>query len=307
MYVEEGEAETSEAGDDPFSALGLHPALASADEVRASFRRQAIERHPDKVRGGGDAFDLSALVEARDRALEMVDARPSPSRWAVWVACTVLRTTRAKPIELGLDVDLEDMHRARVKKVCIGVHRVDAKKPPFERTRQTLFVRLVNPSREEMIDEVVFRGAGDDPPAAVLSRGAVKGYKRGDVVVRVRLIAHPTYSPDTIVRPCDLHANASVSLLGHYQGETVRLPHPAGGPSEEVVEVHYPAADADRSEEDAMRRVRTLAGLGLPYVDGDGRSVRRGDLYVFMRVALPPLRSARELEALREWGPASRV
>jgi DnaJ-class molecular chaperone len=301
----EYDAGCEDESDDPFSALGLHPTLAGAQEVRAAFRRLAIETHPDKHGGGhhsrdGTSADFSALVDARDRALVAIAARPPPWRWAIWVASTILRKTHADAIEVALDVELADLHRARVKKVCLGVFRVG--KTPFRRTRQTLFVRLVNPTREDLIDRVVFRGAGDDAPAAVLLSDASRGI-RGDVVVRVRVVAHPTYAPDTVLYPCDLHVKAAVSLLGHYTGETVRLPHPNGSGD---LAVEYPKIEKNDSnyDDDIGRRVRTLHGMGLPYVGGDG-AVHRGDLYVFMRVVMPRIGSLAELEGLRAWPPAS--
>lgn len=49
-------------------ALGLDVG-ATADDVRAAFRRKAHEEHPDK----GGLGDMGKLVEIRDRALGYVE------------------------------------------------------------------------------------------------------------------------------------------------------------------------------------------------------------------------------------------
>ena len=230
------DARGDHAGKNPFNALGLHPALASGDDVRAAFRRLALSRHPDKSKSEAVDFDFAALVDARDRALAVVDARPSPAQWAVWVACTVLGETVARPIDVDLDVTLDDLHGARVKKVVLGVIRVaPTGVAPFSRQRQALFVRLVSPSRETPIGTLFFRGCGDDAPAAVLlgcGDGPLSATgppnERGDVRVHVRVLEHPTWAPDPVLFPgSDLHATVAVSLRAAYLGERVRVPHPS--------------------------------------------------------------------------------
>ena len=300
---------TSGGGTDPFSALGLHPFLATAQDVRAAFRRLAIELHPDKQTATSCCRegDLAGLVETRDRALRMIDARPPPWQWAVWVLCTVLSKTSAETIELPLDVELADLHRANVKKVCFGVHRARPGVAPFSRIRQTVYVKLLCQNRDHLLDRVVFPGVGDDPPHDVLlGRHPIGGSRRGDVVVRIRLVAHPVYWTDPVLSPCDLHAKAAVSLLGFYTGERVRLPHPAE--ERESLDIDFPAAGLGEIDADVLRegRVHVFQGMGLPFACGDG-DVDRGDLYVFLRVALPRLDSLSEIDQLRAWGPSCRI
>lgn len=302
--------------EDPFSALGLHPFESSAQDVRAAFRRLAIELHPDKRGGqeGSVSFSFSRLVELRDRALEMIDERPPPWQWAVWLASALLSATTAATLEIPLEVELADLHCARVKKVCISVNRVsegdaegDAKGKG--KRRQTLFVRLVCPSRHAMIDRVEFPGLGDDPPADVFL-GRRQG-RRGDVVVVVRVAEHPTYMPDPVLYPCDLHANVAVSLVAFYAGERFRLPHPSGRGEEEEEEVvvEFPATGLGEVDADAVRNGRVVAieGMGLPFAGPESGTLSRGTLYVFFRVALPTLRDPSEIDRLRAWPPGRRI
>lgn len=293
--------------DDPFSAFGLHPFESSAQDVRGAFRRLAIELHPDK-RGASSAVSsvsFSRLVELRDRALEMIDERPPPWQWAVWAACSLLSATTAATLEIPLEVELADLHLGRVKKVCIVVDRVpDRRREGWtQRQRQTLFVRLVCPSRHALIDRVEFPGLGDDPPADIFL-GERRG-RRGDVVVVVRVREHPTFMPDPVLYPCDLHANVAVSLLSFYAGERVRLPHPGGG--KEALVVEFRATGLGEVDSDVVRngRVVALEGMGLPFFAA-GDMCCRGALYVFFRVALPTLRDPSEIDQLRAWPPASR-
>jgi hypothetical protein len=314
---------------DPFAVLGCG-ADADEDAVRSAFRRLALEVHPDKDAARPDVAveprptqhrapsSFSALVDARDRAiasvrgrstpgLQLADARQSLSvgaSWAIGVACSVLSATTARPIDVDLSVSFEDLYHARVKKVGIGVHRVGA---AFVRQRQMLFVRLVNPARDAALcadgAPMVFAGIGDDPPASVLL-GRVGG-TRGDVHVRVRVEVHPTYSPDPVLYPCDLHANVAVGLRGHYLGETVALPHPGGGHEPPVTATYgapSPEGDGVTDATDAdTRQVRVFRGMGLPYAIGGGSKRDRGDLYVFMTVQLPRLTIA-ERDALAATG-----
>lgn len=364
--------------DDPFVTLGLsHDGTLTAEHVHSAFRRAALSTHPDKA-GPASSDAFARLKDARDRALSIlmlgddghgrdgtggeaaamtVNAGVSwAMQWAAQVAFEAVRSREARPIVLDLDVSMEDVYHARVKKVVISVLRVGGERP-FERTRQTLYVRLLSRDGPDGSLDVVFPGAGDDPPAAILlglqgwsrlfeHRGTPPPPPRSDVTVRVRVLPHHAFRRDLLVRKCDLHADATISIQGHYLGETIELAHPSGTP----VTVRTSSSSDDDNDNDnpedcgieegmgrgrrgGRRQVRVLHGMGLPYLDanadadadrpqgggggGGGHrrrdhasaSYKRGDAYVFIETRLPTLDLGRQdvLDALATLAKASTV
>lgn len=333
--------EDAEAEGDPFEVLGMPPlpdicdvadsALPRDEEVHSAFRRATPQCHPDKSGGSRAAFER--LVCARDRALAALararrgergssrdvgadhdvmwrpDGMPTGVGWAVYLAGEVVRRhATAKALEIDLDVSLADVYHARVKKVVLGVLRAGGDKP-FERTQQTLYVRLLPHGPDGTLDVVRFPGAGDDPTALILLGGHASGFAeplakklRGDVVVRIRMRPHKAFHRDPVLRACDLHATADVTLEGHYLGQRVELPHPSSkarplvaqyeGRASASSELAAGEGGCGREIRDGRlpRQVCSFPGLGLPYSLEDGGTAR-GDAYVFLEVRLPELRT----------------
>ena len=317
------------SGIDPFATLGLNAATATVEDVNASFRRLALAHHPDKNPEDPEAAakEFVKLKSARERAIARLEnphslledgasnevATVDPMvNWAlIWMhrmTYEIAKSKEAKPVEVDLEVSLEDVLHARIKKVVLGVLRADSGEP-FKRTRQTVFVRLLPKLMEDgtISLDAIFPAMGDDPPLAILLGFDV--WKdmidvdtlppRSDVIVRVHVKPHEVYSIDTVLRGCDLHATLNVSLEGRYLGERFELPHPALDPSQTLPVDYLPS-------EENERQVRVFKGMGLPYDSGKSGNRDQGDLYVIMEPKLPPtveLDDPRVREALALLGP----
>jgi hypothetical protein len=339
-FVLPSDRERSEA-DAAFSLLGLalerQRGAVSDDDVRRAFRRRCLEVHPDKrlqqqpqqppqLEGDGEPqqqqqqqqrqadVGIAELVVARERALSALRADPSGVDWSVLLAHMAWSAAAAQDIVLDLDVTLDDVYHARVKKIVVSVVR----RPCFTRGLQTVYVRLARARRDEKLAAArVFRGLGDDSPAAMLygEHAPEDARRRGDIRVRVRVADHPVYAPDPVLHPCDLHADVPFGLVARYYGATVALDHFGGAP----VSVTYDPLNAQD------RQVCMFPGLGLPYGGdcggrcrgrgpGSGSSQRsgdppeRGDLFVFLDLRVPwPGDSDDERRAVLADGSVRRV
>ena len=288
---------------EPFDILGLNADTAKVDDINAAFRKLALHCHPDKNPHSGAAEEFSNLKDARDRAILFVentsdafaasaasDASPASAvvdpmvSWAVsWMTRMTYEIAKnkaaAKPVEVDIDVSLEDVYHARTKKVVIGVLRADSGEP-FKRTSQVVYVKLIQ--RGDSLD-AVFPGMGDDPPLAILMgfdvwKNMVEVETlppRSDVIVHVHVKNTTVFRRDAVLRSYDLHADVSVSLEGRYVGETFELKHPSGNP----LTVEY---EGGKEEE---RQVKVIKGMGLPF--HSNKKISRGDVYVFMEPRMP--------------------
>ena len=225
--------------------------------------------------------DASDASDASGQAPQ-ASAEPGPVDWAVYVANRLVSCTRARTLQMDLDVSLEDIYKGSTKRLGISVLRA-VQPGPFSRVRQEIIVPLSGDALEHRFD-----GVGDDAPAAMMGilSGAEAVRRRGDVVVRIRPLPHDVFSVDQIISPLDLQATLHVSLLHHYLGGKLALRHLSG----ETLEVEYEgcccSSDGERDGGDGQyRQVKVYKGYGLP---DSTRSVR-GDLYVFLVLRLPKL------------------
>jgi DnaJ-class molecular chaperone len=282
---------------EPFDILGLNADTATVDEINAAFRKLALHCHPDKNPDSRAAEEFSSLKDARDRAIFIVENPTTFSsedltavavdpvvNWAVsWMThmtYEIAKSKEAKPIEVDIEVSLEDVYHARTKKVVIGVLRADSGEP-FKRTRQVVYVKLIH--RGDSLD-AVFPMMGDDPPLAILMGFDV--WKdmvdvetlppRSDVIVHVH-VKNAFFRRDTVLRSYDLHADVTVSLEGRYVGESFELEHPSGT----SLTVEY---EGGKDEE---RQVKVIKGMGLPFQSSSDKGFSRGDMYVFMDPRMP--------------------
>lgn len=296
---------------DPFIVLGLDASTCnSPEEVCSAFRRLALRVHPDKV-PSGDVSEFDKISLAKDRALQILAERedgkswggggltidtilsmmrsrtaaPGPVDWAVYVANRLVNCTKARTLQMDIDVTLEDIYSGHSKRLGISVLRAacikrSQQQQPYRRVRQELIVPLSGDVMEHR-----FEGAGDDAPASLMGIGMEpheKARRRGDVVVRVRPSPHGVFTIDQVISPLDLHTTVHVNLAQHYLGGTFQIQHLSG----EMIEVDYqPSAAGSDGGDGQYRQVKVLRGYGLP----DSTQSRRGDLYVFLVLVLPKL------------------
>lgn len=273
------------ATDADYEALGLRrPATQS--EARAAFRKLALRLHPDKNGGCREAeARFKRVVVAYRAVLDEAPQQPPPPHHhqhhqcvramgdalrSVLVWLLVASTSAPEDIGVEIEVSLADACAARVKRLQIAVMRRAA--PGWSELRkasQLLYLRVDAACAAPSGSVHRFPGAGDDP---VFPTG-----RRGDVVVTVRLLRHPTFRPDTVYSSMDLHAEVPVTPRDYYYGTTACIEHDDGGPP--VV-----ASYLGRSG----RRVHVEKNRGLP----DVVSGTRGDLYVFFELRMPRLDDA---------------
>lgn len=299
-------------------------------KIQSLFRKEALLVHPDKQQPQAsneapspkDIPSFADLVAARDDALarlargegdadrEEIGKMASEFMWKMGEMA--LQMVDASPIDITLEVDLEDVYHARVKKLVVGVLRADAP-TPFERQSKTFYVPLIPRGRDGVLDDVIFKGEGDDPIADILLGGRIRtSWSRSDVRVKLQVRPHPVFVRDPVLHACDLHASVQVTLEQHYRGARFSLPHPSG--KEVVAKYHGMASGSSKRKVGSLKQVRFLRGKGLPYrqedatttttTTSDATVLSRGDAYVFMEVVLPRLQATdleddHVIEALR--------
>lgn len=155
------------------------------------------------------------------------------------------------PIRVKLTVSLEEVYAAVVKRLNVRV-----KTPTSACVHRNLYVHLLGPE-----PEYCFCGQGDEDDLG----------RRGDVIVRLDVLDHPTHRMDAVVNRYDLHTTCRVSLMDYLYGRTYAIPHLDGT----VLEATYPAQSG--------MRVAVVPGKGLL----DPATKERATLYVFFEVSLP--------------------
>ena len=153
-----------------------------------------------------------------------------------------------RDIIIAMDVTLEEVYQARIKKLVVLLS---------DASRVTLYVSLLEPSEEHR-----FIGHGD--------AHALTG-ERGDIVVRIVVLPHPTFSIDTVLSIYDLNTTVYVPFLDYLYGNTYKITHLDGN----VLEVTYEAQSG--------RMGLAIEGKGL----SKGTADERGTLHVFFEVILP--------------------
>jgi hypothetical protein len=279
---------------DAYAELGLGGGQgATVSDVRAAYKRLALERHPDKRRDVPsseasrdfarlhDAFRVASADAAKTQGLKSVvllNAVELAKACLVWMSVVLMHGACAQvpvnvpqwALQLTIDVTLEDVYHARVKKVSLLVLRYEGRDTSApRRCTQAILIPL-----RGYVDSYEFPGMGDDlSPAG----------PRGSVHVMVRIKPHAVYNIDTVCSRYDLHVNVSLTPEEYYYGKSIMLPHMSGT----VLDVSYPG-HAVRPLGASQSRTHICRRHGLPYHARDGGDAR-GDLYVFYDLALPDL------------------
>lgn len=252
---------------------------ASQEDVRAAFRRRALETHPDKT-GGADA-EFRAVSEAynvlRDPTSRRIydacmDAGSSDLvRCLVDLLARCVNDWRARgdgaptppatmTLSVRIEATLKEVYDRAVKCVRVRVHGV----PGTDHV--TLYVPLAGAQRRH-----VFKGLGDAAPDGT----------RGDIHVDVDMMFPEHVRQDDVIDPLDLHVDHALSLYEYLFADQVMI---TLDPDMEPVPVPYMCG----------QRIACIDGAGLP---GTGHGVR-GTLLVHFTLE-PPTLSTERREALR--------
>jgi len=165
---------------------------------------------------------------------------------------------RSQDLEHEVEISLEEAFGGAQRIVELDGRRLEVKIPAGVKTGSRV------------------RVAGEGPSAG--SRGA----SRGDLYLRMKVLAHPTFER----RDDDLYCELPVDLFAALLGGEVRVPTLAGS-----VVLRIPAGTQSG-------RTFRLSGQGMPKLRS---SQDHGDLYAKVRVMLPEKLDEREQKLVGEW------
>jgi curved DNA-binding protein len=172
--------------------------------------------------------------------------------------------TRGEDHHAKVLIDLEDAWRGATRKITLQVPEVDAQGRVHTRER-VLSVRIPAGIREGQ--QIRLAGQGASGPGSGPA---------GDLYLEIRFRPHPFYRVDGR----DLYLELPVAPWEAALGTAAKVPTPAG-----TVDLKIPAGSG------SGRKLR-LKGRGIP-----GKSP--GDLYVVLKIALPPADTARAQDLYR--------
>lgn len=243
---------------------------ATADEIKRAYKRLALAYHPDK--NGGDDTMFKKINHAYQILGEPSTRREYDARAGAGgaslsdllsklVKAVIRAVSEAKktsgreeaerPVtRIPIRASLEDVFRARIKKI---VARIKPSSDSAEFVSKTFYISLLSYK-----SCYVYPNQGDGG---------------GDLVFDLEIDPHETIKIDSLVCPHDLYVDRTISLYEFYYGARVRVAHVDG----ETIEC------AKTFEDGSMTSV--FKNRGLPYKEDE--AIRRGDLYVFYRIAEP--------------------
>jgi len=252
------------------------------EEIRKAYKRRALETHPDKIPGGdNEAFkevatayavlsgqtdhmtDLKATMahiftpDFIAQVLKSVITVMESRREAAAAAASTYVNTKPKTIHLDLEVTIEDLYRARVKKLSVKVLRFNKFSQQLEESVHTIYICLKNYQLRYK-----FKGVGDE---------AFGGEQRSSNMVHLQIMKDPRVRLDNLLGTYDLYIDHCVSLKDYYLAKTIQLL------LWDDVEIDVPY---ERGQKCAM-----IADAGLPFTEQDVE--KRGTLYVFFDLKLP--------------------
>lgn len=297
----------SSPNDDPYIILGVSKD-ASADEIKKAFRKLALQHHPDKVKGNdsefkrinnayqilsdpdkrrlydmcssmnGDGinFDLNDLLT---KLLNLVFQVLLNKKDSVVETKQAVKRNRTRDLHLQITVSLRELYHKQVKKLSIKVKRAD-EKGNLTIQQIPIYLSLLNYE-----DQYVYKGIGDE---YIVEGNVVKS----DVIVHLKVLDDPHIHLDKFVCKYDLYIEREMTLYQYYFGYDETIDYFGG-----VLQIKHTYVP---SRDDHLRLtssvVKVEKGYGLPYYDEEEGIEKRGDLYVYFRVKLPPKSNDVEFE-----------
>lgn len=296
---------------DLYKVLGLSRD-ASQDDIRRSFKKLALQHHPDKK--GGDDTEFKRINEAyqilsdpdkrkiydmqyedninvdllgkfasilmnivHDKLKEKMAASKSQAS-----SKSSKVVERPEPLVLKVSVTVEELYNAKVKKIVVKVkRRVEDGKYIFK--SKSLYISLLNYK-----DQYKFDNQGDD-----CSDGDES--KRGDIIVKLDILPDTDkgVSVDTLFCKYDLHIERQMTLYQYLYGLDVNVSYYN---NDMIAVTAQPYAREYLQDDGYYNYVHEVADKGLPYVDGNEQSknksddvddedcVKRGKLYVYFKL-----------------------
>lgn len=182
---------------------------------------------------------------------------------------------KVKSIFVKMQVDIQDIYNASVKKLVVRVKRKEGNEMVFKSI--PVYISLLD--YEQVY---IFEQEGDD--------GIEEGVPRGDIIVKLDIISQavPSVSIDNIISKYDLHIEKEMTLYEYYYGINTQFSYFNG----EVINIKHITTRKDKEQHTYYNFVHEVKGKGLPYSEetSEGKYTdKRGDLIVFFKLTLPGL------------------
>lgn len=287
---------------DLYIVLGLSRD-ATEDDIKRHYKKLALKYHPDKNAGNdlqfkkiNEAYQILSDVDKR-RVYDMqfeenlnVDLLSKFASILMNVVHEKLKekvgnakqakkdaknnaeeSDKAPPINLKLDVNLEEIYNCKVKKLIIKVKR-RTYNGGYEFVSKPIYISLINYQLK-----YVFEGQGDD--------GHNETVQRGDIVVKIT-IKNDNYrqiSIDSMFCKYDLHLECTMTLYEYLYGLDVVVPYF----NEESLSIKAkPSAREQLHNDGYYNYMHEIQEKGLPFVKDEGEEIQRGKLYVYFKLLL---------------------
>jgi DnaJ-class molecular chaperone len=294
---------------DPYSVLGLTK-TASAAEIKSAFRKLAKKYHPDQSKEPkakerfaeiGQAYEIVGDEKKRaafDRGEIDAEGKPRAPQFEGFGAQgprgagADFRNFRfdfgaGDASGRGFDADvLSELFGggmgARARGPAKGEDVAVGVTVPLVQVATGGEVRVALPTGK-MLDVAIPKGVEEGKSIRLRGQGqpGPRGGPAGDAIVTIRYAAHPLFK----VEGRDLRLDLPITLYEAVLGAKVRCPTLDG-----AVEITAPAGTSSG-------RVLRLRGKGLPAAG----ETAAGDLFVTLRIALPPEEDAALAALMREW------
>ena len=286
---------------DPYTVLGLAK-TASAAEVKSTFRKLAKKYHPDQSKEPkakerfaeiGQAYEILGDDKKRaayDRGEIDADGRPRAPQFEGFSAGP---GGNFRNFEFGggdargFDPDIfaelfGNSMRTRAKAPARGDDVLVSVTVPLAQVASGGDVRVTLPTGKTL-DVAVPVGFEDGRAIRLRGQGepGARNGPPGDAIVTLHYAPHPFFK----VEGRDLRLDLPITLYEAVLGAKVRAPTLLG-----AVEISVPAGASSG-------QVLRLRGKGLPAAGDSGA----GDLFLALRIALPPAEDKALVELMREW------
>ncbi len=291
---------------DPYTVLGLAK-TASAAEIKSTFRKLAKKFHPDQSKEPkakerfaeiGQAYEILGDEKKRaafDRGEIDAEGRPRAPQFEGFGAGPGAGNFRNFNFDFGgadpgggrnFDPDIfAEMFsggmRSRARPPSRGEDVAAAVTVPLAQVATGGDVRVTLPTGKTL-DVAIPVGFEDGKAIRLRGQGepGARNGQAGDAIITVRYAPHPLFK----VEGRDLRLDLPITLYEAVLGAKVRAPTLSG-----AVEISVRAGTSSG-------QVLRLRGKGLP---GTGDST--GDLFVTLRIALPPSEDKALADLMREW------
>jgi DnaJ-class molecular chaperone len=248
--------------------LGL--TKVSTKDIKNAYHRLALKYHPDKLNViNSDEFNniqeaysylcntLAENEEVDISCLETIYTTPAMNDSLTDILNGLIDVFKPVPVlKLTLDVTLDDLYHAKVKKIQYRVYKYKSNVSEEDE----VYISLMNWKKEYKI-----KGKGDYKSENV----------RGDLLVKLNIVQHPLYNIDEVLNLYDLYTEFEISLLEYYTRKFIIFTHF----DNELIETPYSSG----------LKVQVVKGKGLPYTHEDTGMTDRGDIYIYFKLIVPPL------------------